>query len=178
MGGPLDIFAPQDADGALQDTVDISPEVVQAVFDFCCILRHRTAAPCDPVASQHNVCIIRQVARAVGAHDAFFIGCIEKDLGNSDGFGDLAQQMHLLEHALARASALPRRLVKGANRPRSHKKHVSSLRDELGTMLAIQTIQILAEEPIAVIAALRALKGTAAALLLVHETLFYSCTCR
>ena len=117
-----------------------------------------------------------QVARAIAAHEAFFTGCILTHFGNCDGFEDLAQQMYLLEHALAKAAAAPRRLPKVATRGRSYKKRFSLLREDFGSLLAVQTIQVLAEEPISVVAALVALREAATALLLVHEALFYSCS--
>ena len=160
---------------ASHGTAVISPEVVQAVFDFCRILRADATAPPDPLASQHNICIVRQVARAVGDHDAFFIDCIEERLGNTEGFTDLAQQMYALEHALARASTVPRRSL-AACRAKSYKKRHSLLRNDFGTLFAKQTLQILAEEPAAIFAALVALREAAASLLLGHETLFYGCT--
>ena len=78
---------------------------------------------------------------------------------------------------LARAAAVPRRLPKVASRGRAYKKRFSLLREDFGSMIASQTIQVLAEEPISVVAALVALREAATALLLVHEALFYSCTC-
>ena len=83
--------------------------------------------------------------------------------------------MYSIEHALAKAAAVPRRLPKVSKKGRSYRKRFSLLREDFGSMLHYQTIQVLAEEPISV-DAMVTIRETATALLLVHEALFYNCT--
>ena len=83
--------------------------------------------------------------------------------------------MRLLDQALAATAKAPRICFKVASRSKAYKKRFGILREDFGSVLGTRTLQVLAVEPFAVVAALVALKEAATAFLLVHETLFYGC---